>query len=353
MVSKKEKMKNMIELDGGVGEGGGQILRTALALSMITQTPFRITNIRAKRPKPGLLRQHLTCVRAAAEVSDAQVEGAELGAVVLTFSPKAIRGGDYAFAIGTAGSVTLVLQTILPALLFANEPSTVALDGGTHNGMSPPFEFIERSFLPLLARMGAHARVSLLRHGFYPAGGGKVAISIAPVAARRLSPLTLASRGAQQGAFAESIIANVPGSVAKRELAAVRDAFKWPEEALRIRGLDAAQGPGNALLITLQHAEVTEVFIALGEKNVTSETVAARAIAEAKAYLASPAAVGEYLADQLMIPFALVGAGSYTATCVSDHARTNAGVIEAFLPVKIDFADGPGGTTRFSFSGRA
>jgi RNA 3'-terminal phosphate cyclase (ATP) len=349
MVNKKMNT-TMIEIDGSVGEGGGQILRTALTLSMITGRAFRIANIRANRPKPGLLRQHLTAVRAATEVSNAMVEGAELGARALTFSPGVIRGGDHTFSIGTAGSATLVLQTVLPALLFADAPSRLIIEGGTHNGMAPPYEFIERSYLPLLANMGAQASVSLERCGFYPAGGGRMRARIVPLVGKAFTPISFGERGEAHTHFAESVIAGIPGHVAERELETIGNAFAWSGAQLRFRGLDKDQGPGNAVLITLVFEHVTEVVMALGEKNVSAEAVAERAVKLAKSYLASRAFASEYLADQLMIPFALAGEGAYTATCASEHARTNARTIEAFLPVKIEMKSEGDTHVLFSFA---
>src|SRR5215469_6148742 len=159
----------MIEIDGSVGEGGGQILRTSLALSMCTGQAFTLARIRARRPKPGLMRQHLTCVQAAAAVSGAALQGAELGSGRLVFEPGAVRAGDYAFSVGTAGSCTLVLQTVWPALMLAGTPSRLTLSGGTHNPMAPPFHFLERSYAPLLRRLGADSAFTLRRLGFYPA----------------------------------------------------------------------------------------------------------------------------------------------------------------------------------------
>lgn len=164
---------SLIVIDGSEGEGGGQVLRTSLALSLITGKPFRIENLRAKRDKPGLLRQHLTAVHAAVQVGDAAVEGASLGSTALTFVPRALRAGDYSFAIGTAGSTMLVLQTVLLPLVLAGGSSTLELEGGTHNPSSPPFDFVERAFLPLLRRMGAEIEIELVRPGFHPAGGGR------------------------------------------------------------------------------------------------------------------------------------------------------------------------------------
>src|SRR2546428_9297761 len=160
----------MITIDGSFGEGGGQILRTALSLSLATGTPFRIENIRAGRKKAGLLRQHLTAVLAAAEIGAAEIEGATLGSTMLTFTPKSVRAGEYRFAVGTAGSGTLVFQTILPALLRASAATRVTIEGGTHNSAAPPFDFLDRTFLPLIRKMGATVSLKLERYGFYPAG---------------------------------------------------------------------------------------------------------------------------------------------------------------------------------------
>src|SRR5689334_333662 len=176
----------MLKLDGSVGEGGGQILRTALALSALTGQPFEIEKIRAKRRKPGLLRQHLTAVRAATALCQAQVEGDSLGSMTLRFVPGDVKPGEYAFAIGTAGSATLVLQTVLPPLLLASRPSKITIEGGTHNPLAPPVDFLDRSFLPLVRRMGPRVRVQLERWGFYPAGGGRISVEIEPV--QRLQP---------------------------------------------------------------------------------------------------------------------------------------------------------------------
>lgn len=335
----------MIELDGATGEGGGQVLRSALTLSMITGQPFRIVNIRANRSKPGLLRQHLVAVQAAAAVSGASVTGAELGSRTLTFAPRAIKAGDYQFAINSAGSCTLVLQTLVPALLFADGPSTVRVSGGTHNPMAPPVEFLQRAYCPLLAKMGANVELALERAGFYPAGGGVVTASVTPCA--QLTPIDLVERGERRDGYAEAIIAGIPGDVGQRELACIGPGMGWSDAQLRMRGLPADQGPGNALLITLEYEHVTEVAVAFGEKAVRSEAVAKAALNEARRYIASGAAVGEHLADQLMLPLALAGGGSFTAASVSQHALTNAQVIERFLPVQFSFAsDGEGETAR-------
>ena len=327
-----------IELDGSTGEGGGQILRTALALSMCTGRPFQISNIRARRPRPGLMRQHLTCVQAAAAVCSATFEGAVPGSQALRFVPAAVRAGDYSFNVGSAGSCTLVLQTILPALMVAAGPSRVTLGGGTHNPMAPPFHFLERSFAPLLRRAGVGLELELRRHGFYPAGGGEMVATIRPPTAG-LAVFDLIDRGVAGEHFAECLIPGLRQSVAERELAVLQDALQWTGAQLRIPAVPKGEGPGNALMATLTYQQVCEVFTSFGDKGVSSEQVAHALVAEVRAFQASSGALGPYLADQWMLPLALAVArggseAAFTCSAVSGHASTNAGVIERFLPVR-------------------
>lgn len=324
---------NMIELDGSHGEGGGQILRTALSLSMITGTPFRIERIRAKRSKPGLLRQHLTAVNAAAQICGAEVVGAAPGSLALSFVPGKIRGGDYRFAIGTAGSCTLVLQTVLPALWFADAPSTVWVSGGTHNSAAPPADFLMLAWLPLMRRMGVEMDLELLRHGFYPAGGGELRANLRPVAA--LQPLELLTRGELRVARATAIVAGVPGDVAKRELVELDALLDGALGDLQqeIRTLSSREGPGNALLVELQYDGLTELFTAFGEKGLPAVAVAMRAAKLVRHFHCGAGTVGEYLADQLVLPLALAGGGGFTTETVSSHLQTNMAVIEKFLSI--------------------
>ena len=336
-------MKRMIALDGAQGEGGGQILRSALSLSMITGQPFTITGIRAGRAKPGLLRQHLTAVKAAAEICRAMVEGAELGSQRLLFRPGTVRGGDYRFAIGSAGSCTLVLQTVLPALWFADGPSRVEVSGGTDNPSAPPADFIRRVLEPLLAKMGIHQQTTLLRHGFYPAGGGVVATEVSPVAS--FNTLQLGERGNIVQMCGEVLLAGVPRHVAEREIATLAGSFSLHEQ--NIHNLPRDQGPGNTVSLEVESENITERFFVVGEKRVSAEVVAAQLVKEVKRYLASPAAVGEYLADQLVLPMALAGAGEFKVAHPSCHLLTNIAVVERFLPVRFGLIE-TDGVTRVS-----
>lgn len=327
----------MINIDGSFGEGGGQILRTSLSLALITGEPFRIERIRAKRKNPGLLRQHLTSVMAAARVGSARVEGADAGSQELTFLPQTLTGGHYEFSIGTAGSTTLVLQTILVPLLVAREPSTIVLEGGTHNSAAPSFDFLTRSFLPLVARMGARVEAALERPGFYPAGGGRIVVTIEPAPA--LAPLELLERGELVARRARAVVANLPWDIAKREIDVVREKTGWPEESLHAHTISGSLGPGNVLTLEVESEHVTEVVTGFGRRGVRAEEVAAEAVEEMQRYLASNAAAGEHLADQLLLPMAVGGGGAFTTVHATPHTTTNAEVIRRFTGRDVRFED--------------
>jgi RNA 3'-terminal phosphate cyclase (ATP) len=324
----------MLTIDGSSGEGGGQILRTALALSLVTAKPFRIENIRAGRKNPGLLRQHLTAVNAATEISRAEVTGAAIGSRELTFAPGSVVSGNYAFAVGTAGSTTLVLQTVLPALLIASGKSKLILEGGTHNPFAPPFDFLEKSFLPLINRMGPRVTAELERPGFYPAGGGRMSVTIEP--ATRLDRLDLPARGEVLARRARAVVANLPISIAERELKVIARKLSWPREFTTAESIERSPGPGNVVIIELECEQVTEVFTGFGERSLRSEAVAEKAVQQARRYIGSEAAVGEHLADQLLIPMSMAGGGSFTTLPLSRHATTNIEVIGRFLEVRIE-----------------
>lgn len=324
----------MITIDGSEGEGGGQVVRNALALALVTGQPFRIANIRGGREKPGLMRQHLTAVEAACAIGNADCDGVAIGSTEIAFRPGQVRPGDYRFAVGTAGSTGLVLQTILMPLLTADGPSRLVLEGGTHNMMAPPFDFIERCFLPIVNVMGPRVEVRLVRHGFYPGGGGRIEVDIVPAP---LVPIECLERGAAQSVSATALIAGLPFDIAKRELATARQCLDWPEEAFAARELPEEVGPGNALLLEARFEKVTEIVTGFGRLGVPAERLAKRAAQRMAGYLHSSAFAGPYLADQLLLPFALAGGGVFTTVKPSLHAHTAAEVIALFTGIRFGF----------------
>jgi len=323
---------SLLTLDGSLGEGGGQILRTALSLSLVTGQAFRIGNIRANRKKPGLQAQHLAAVRAAATLGQAELEGAQTGSPTLVFRPRQVTAGDYAFAVGTAGSATLVLQTVLPALLTAAKPSSLLLEGGTHNPFAPPFEFLARTFLPLLHRLGPTVRAKLDRHGFYPAGGGKMRVTVEP--ASKLTRLDLPQRGTLMRVSATAVVANLPAHIAERELKVLKRDLDLEAHDLHVQEVKS-HGPGNVAFVEVESANVTEVFCGFGELGVKAEVVAGRLAKDVRRYLDTDAPVGEHLADQLLLPLALAGGGSFVTLPLASHSTTNIEVLKLFLPVAV------------------
>ena len=328
-------MTKMIQIDGT--EGGGQMLRTALSLAMITGQPFRIINIRGKRPKPGLMRQHLTCVRAACEISDGTADGAEIGSTELVFRAGKIRAGSYRFPIGTAGSTSLLFQTLFPALLYADGPATLRLEGGTHNPMAPPFEFLDHVFLPALRTMGAESTISLVETGFAPAGGGMVEASIQPCA--KLAPLDLHERGEMKSLRIRVPIRHLSEDIGTRIMESALKLLPCEDAAIDRR--EPGPGRGVACLVSATFEHVNELISGLGEFGVSAESVGQRAGKAMRNHLGSGIPVGRWLADQLLLPMALAGSGSFTTVLPDPHVATNITVIEKFLPVKfqIDSSD--------------
>lgn len=334
-------MDELLIIDGSQGEGGGQILRTTLAMSLLTGRPVRVEGIRAGRSKPGLLRQHLAAVKAATIAGGATVQGDQLGSSSLTFEPGEVRGGELHIAVGTAGSATLVLQTILPALLLARGPSRVTVEGGTHNPYAPPFDFISRTWLPMVARMGGRVTASLERHGFYPAGGGRLVVEVEPVS--HLDPLVLIDRGPVE-VSAQALVSGVPESVARRELNVVHERLGASSDVLESSVVLTSPGPGNVLLIAITSEQVTEIVTGFGEKQLSAATVAAGACKEALAYIRSNAPVGVHLADQLLVPMALAGGGTFRTLAPSRHTTTNASVLKQVADADVTFVNEDDGT---------
>jgi len=333
----------MIIIDGSEGEGGGQIVRNACALSLVTGAPFRITNVRGGREKPGLMRQHVTAIEAACAIGGGVCDGVSVGSREMTFSPGIVQGGDYHFAVGTAGSTGLVLQTILMPLLLADSPSRIVLEGGTHNMMAPPFEFIERCFLPIVNRMGPTVTAKLVRHGFYPSGGGRIEVGIAPAP---LSPIECIERGALVDQSALAFFTGLPFDVADREIQAAKKLLDWPDRAFAVRELPEERGPGNILMLEARFEHVTEIVSGFGKLGVPAEQLAKRAAGRMKGYLDSTAFAGPYLADQLILPFALAGGGAFTTVKPSEHLTTAIDVIGRFLSRKTVIAQESGGAHR-------
>ncbi|MEO0421226.1 MAG: RNA 3'-terminal phosphate cyclase [Pseudomonadota bacterium] len=327
-----------ITIDGAMGEGGGQVLRTALSLAAITGQAVQVDNIRAGRRRPGLMRQHLTALLALCDITDAQVDGAEVGSQRIRFQPGAIRAGDYAFSVGTAGSTGLVLQTVLPVLLHSTAPSTVRVSGGTHNPAAPPFEFLDRSYLPALRSLGYSLDASLLRHGFYPAGGGSVEVRVGGRTDVGTREFVRETRGEELGRYLDCLVANLASSIGERELNVAGKALDVPTQARQLQRADS-DGPGNLLYARLEYQDLTVMFASFGERSVSAEQVANRLTKRVRAFTRSAAAVDHYLADQLLLPMALAQGGCFSTLRPSRHALTNAQVIERFLGGAIGFED--------------
>ncbi|MFQ5847286.1 MAG: RNA 3'-terminal phosphate cyclase [Candidatus Methylomirabilales bacterium] len=340
----------MLTIDGSYGEGGGQILRTALALSVVLGRPVRIEKIRAGRRTPGLQAQHLAGVRALAEIARAEVEGAAVGSVSLRFVPARIAHAEYRWDVGTAGAVSLVLQAVLIPLALASAPSHISMTGGTHVPWSPPFPYIEQVLLPTLGRMGLHATLVLRRWGFYPKGGGMVEGKIEPSV---LQPLTLTRRGPLEEIIGLSAVAGLPLRVAERQRDQALSRLRPLEVPCRIelRSVEA-RNPGTILFLLARCDEGRAGFSGLGEKGKPAERVADEACDQALTYLEGSGVADPYLADQLLLPMALApGPSSVTTTRVTEHLRTSQWVVEQFLPGRVWVEGDVGGPGLVSVEG--
>lgn len=323
-------MSTPVDIDGSRGEGGGQILRTSLALSLITGRPITMRNIRAGRAKPGLRRQHVACVDAAVKLCGGTVHGAKVDSKYLELTPGPIRGGELAIDIGTAGSTTLVVQTILVPAIVGGHGLRATIRGGTHNPMAPPFEFLERVFLPRLREMGAEVTLALDQYGFVGDVRGPLGQLTLEIRPGALRPIEILDAAPSAQLHATALLSRLPTHVGGRELAVVRERF--PDASCEVREVtDAAIG--NLLMIEVGAGH--ELITGFGEKGVRAELVAARACDAAAAYLAANVPVGEHLADQLVLPMALAGGGRFRCAPLSLHATTNIETIGLFLDVPI------------------
>ena len=363
----KRARPDLLVIDGASGEGGGQILRSSISLSAVSCRPVRIHSIRAGRPKPGLQRQHLVALEAAASLSGGTLIGASLGALDVTFTPPLppfppLRP-SYVFDVGSAGSTTLVLQTLLPIILArlprgSTRTCALTITGGTHNPMAPSASFLEAVLAPALRSAGAHLRVSCERHGFYPAGGGVLRAEVtalqasssssssggggggggdaAPPSSPAASDPAALLRGGKPSGYDCSIIttAALPRGVAAREAAALSAALQVPLSSIA-QLQPAASGPGNAVVIKLlrEGGAQCELVCVCGERGVSSEAVVATAVAQVKELEASTAPFSEHAADQLLLPLLVMGGGRFRASSLHKHSKhfaTNAEVLSAF-----------------------
>lgn len=332
----------MIQIDGSYGEGGGQVLRTSLSLAAITGQPIRIEHIRAKRQKPGLAAQHLTSVRAAATICQAQVRGDALESMTLEFIPgSSSQAGQYTFDVtearqgGSAGTVNLILQTILLPLALATGDSQVTLRGGTHIAFSPPFTYIEQVYLPILTQLGLKAEATLHAWGWYPRGGGEVALRV--TGGSTLSGLILLERGALRQVCGLAIVTELPSHIPQRMATSAENLLhehhlKAQVQPLRERGI----GPGAGVFLTADYEHSCAGFSAIGRLGLPAEKVAEMACQELLDFHATGAPVDVHLADQLLLPLALASeASQYRVAEISLHLKTNAWVIEKFGLAKI------------------
>ena len=304
-------MRDIVTIDGSHGEGGEQVLRTALSLSAITGTEIELKKIRAGRTKPGLKRQHLTCVKAVAEICGAKVSEVGVGSMELEFKPGPIKGGDYRFDVGTAGSVTLVAQTVIPVLLKADEPSTVTITGGTHVPFAPIWEFFAETYLPELRRMGAKVEAELVQPGFYPAAGGVVKLRIWPFdVSRKIDFFDLRKLGEYRGGKVVGAVSALPIAIAEAEVGIVGKQLKELKLKPEVRTAEAF-GPGNYCYVQLDYERYSVVFSSVGTYDKSRKAVGNEVVTAVRDFLKVGKACEKHLADQLLLPLNLLVGGEW------------------------------------------
>jgi len=333
----------VILIDGAEGHGGGQLLRTSLALSLITGRPFEMVNVRAARNKPGLRPQHAAAVAAARAISGACVEGEKVGSARVRFVPGAVRPGSYAFDVGTAGSASLVLHTVFLPLALAGGVSRIAIAGGTDVPWSPPYDFLAECWAPFMRRLGLPVSLRLERAGFYPRGGGLLEASIG-TASSGVQPLDLPHRGELRSLLVRSTVANLPDEVMERQgrraVSILRRERLEPELELERR---PAASPGTVLAVIARFANSRYCCTALGARGKRAERVAEEACRDFLAFLGGRGAVDEYLGDQLLLPLVCAaGPSRFCVHRVTKHLPGNASIIPKFLPVSFEITGEPG-----------
>ncbi len=329
----------MIEIDGSHGEGGGQLLRMAVALSALTRTPVAVDRIRAGRPNPGLAAQHVTALRAVAELASAQVEGLEVGSARMTFAPGDLVGGEHAFDVGTAGSVTLVLQACLPVAFAASGSTRLRIVGGTDVKWAPPLDYFARVFLPWIRRLGGEADLLSHRRGYYPRGGGEVEISVQPTSV--WSSITLSDPGAVERVRGIAHVSNLSEDIPRRmKEAAARRLHGVADVKIeeRIYPSEDAVGLGGAVVLWAERERTLLGADALAERGKSAERVGEEAAEQLEAEILSGATVDVHAADQLAVYLALSDRpSSFMVREVSAHLRTMAWLIPQFLPRTLEF----------------
>ncbi len=322
--------KEIVSVDGSTGEGGGQILRTSLALSCITGKSLHIENIRASRRNPGLAKQHLSCVQAACQICNGKCQGSVQRSQILDFQPGPVQSGDFYFDIGSAGSASLVIQTVLPALFLADKPSTVTVTGGTHNPLAPPFDFLSETFLPAIATAGFHGNCKLVKYGFFPAGGGKITFNIQPWQKNINRSINLCEPTNKPQISARIYTAKLPENIVQKQHKLLLQSKLDINNIEHLRVTDS-DGPGNCVMMRLCYGKHTTVFTAFGMRGKPSEQVVSEVVNLSKDFLTSKAVVDRFLADQLLIYMAISKAGCYTTNELSAHLKTNMEIIKKFL----------------------
>ena len=329
--------EKIIEIDGSYGEGGGQILRTALTFSAILKKPIRVHHIRAGRKNPGLQPQHLKAVEASARITEGWAEGLQVGSDTITFIPQHIVPGDYKFDIGTAGSVTLLLQALLLPLCLSQESSRLTLVGGTHVLWSPPFHFLNEILFPILTSMGISLEASIERWGWYPKGGGILRVEVRPI--RELKPISLIERGPLKKIRGISATSHLPRHVGERQkdyaLKKIEKELKMDAEVQVLYDVPA-NGPGSFLFLIAESQGAMAGFSSLGQRGKRAEEVAEEAVDSLKEYIKWDGCIDPHLSDQL-IPFVALAKGNsvFTTTRMTEHLLTNLWVVQHFLDVRI------------------
>jgi RNA 3'-terminal phosphate cyclase (ATP) len=325
----------MIQLDGSHGEGGGQILRSSLTLSLLTGIPFKLTNIRANRKPPGLRPAHMTAVKAAAEIGQARYKGGTVGSETLYFEPGDVQSGEYRFAIGTAGATGLVLHTLyLPLALRGTGPSRVTITGGTHVNTSPCHHYNAITWAGYLKKMRLSVQMEMPRAGFYPRGGGEIIAQIEPCT--NIRPVRIMTREPLTTAGGFSVVADLPASIAERQAKQLRHRLKEMEVECHIPTENWSNGPCTVAAVIFRQAPVPTLFFGIGERGKPAERVADEAIEQARAYRDSGCPVDPHAADQILLPLAFAeGASEYRVSTITRHLTTNVDVIQQFVEREI------------------